>query len=83
MPRRLLIALLSCLVLQLAGCVDRHVTYLPDGRQGRLITCGRLWQSWSNCLMKAGRLCKAHGYAVDYEDEVQRELIVTCKSSGG
>ena len=55
------------------------MTYLPDGRAGYAISCG---QNWSNCVTKAGRLCRTKGYTVSYSDEVYGRMIVGCKIAG-
>ena len=64
----------------LAGCTYRRVTYMPEGRVVYGVTCNRLYEDWSSCMVKAGRLCGSRGYTVYYSDEVNRELIVGCKS---
>lgn len=72
-------ALTCLLVMTLAcGCASRRITYLPDGRRGYVVTCGAPLQSWTSCLARAGRLCGAGGYVVGYENEIERELIVSC-----
>lgn len=64
----------------LSGCAYRRVTYMPDGRVGYGVTCNRIYEDWSSCMVKAGRLCGTRGYTVYYSDEVNRELIVGCKA---
>lgn len=64
----------------LAGCTIHRITYMPDGRAGYGVTCDRFYESWSDCMVKAGRLCGRRGYTTYYSDEVNRELIVGCKA---
>jgi hypothetical protein len=65
----------------LASCASRPITYMPDGRAGYGVTCNRFYESWSSCLIQAGRLCGSRGYTTYYSDEVNRELIVGCKAA--
>lgn len=65
----------------LAGCANRRVTYMPDGRVGYGVVCNRFYEQWSSCMVKAGRLCGRRGYNVYYSDEVNGELIVGCKAA--
>ena len=73
---------LCCLLVTAVacGCAQERATYLPDGRQGYAITCGRLTQSWGKCLEKAGRLCGRGGYVINYENELEHELLVGCRA---
>jgi hypothetical protein len=72
------IVLLSC---SLSGCLHSHRTYLSDGKSGYSISCGGMFTSWTRCLVKAGRLCGKGGYSIPYSDEVNRELLVECRSA--
>jgi hypothetical protein len=68
-----LIALCSTLV---TGCAHIKRTYLADGQPGYFVRCG----TWSNCLVKAGRLCGTRGFTPTYTDELDREMLLACKS---
>jgi hypothetical protein len=73
---------LLCLLVTAAasGCSQHRRTYLSDGRQGVMITCRRMTQSWGKCLAEAGRTCGSAGYVTEYENELDRELIVGCRA---
>ncbi|HEY2686501.1 MAG TPA: hypothetical protein VGI93_23520 [Steroidobacteraceae bacterium] len=62
-----------------AGCASQHDTYAPDGRRGFAVTCGGLLNSWSNCLVKAGRACGNRGYDVIRGTEEDRAMLVACR----
>jgi len=64
----------------LGGCVHSKATYLANGRPGYAIKCGSFTTSWTACLVRAGKMCHKSGYLVSYSDEVNRELLVECKS---
>jgi len=63
----------------LGGCTSR-ITYLADGSRGYAVSCGGFTQSWVTCLKRAGRLCRSNGYVVGYESEIDRQLVVRCKT---
>jgi hypothetical protein len=69
----------SCAVL--AGCVHAKATYLADGNKGYAIKCNGMMGDWTGCLVRAGRMCGKNGYLVSYSDEINRNLIVECRSS--
>ena len=62
------------------GCVNSHGTYLSTGNRGYSLSCGGLATSWTSCLVKAGRLCGQRGYSIAYSDEINREMLVECKT---
>jgi hypothetical protein len=64
----------------LTGCTHAHQTYLADGQRGYSISCSGWGSDWSTCLIRAGRSCGPRGYRVDYSDEIDRRLIVRCRS---
>jgi hypothetical protein len=67
------------IALSLAACSSVHSTYVADGRRGFVITCGGILNSWSSCLVKAGRACGNHGYETIKGDEEDRSLMIACK----
>ena len=70
---------LALLLLALGGCSSRRDTYAPDGRRGFAVTCGGVLNSWSNCLVKAGRACGNRGYDVIRGTEEDRAMLIACK----
>lgn len=62
----------------LAACAV-HPTYAPDGRRGFVISCGGFLNSWSSCLVKAGRACGNRGYDTIKGSEEDRSMMVACK----
>lgn len=64
----------------LASCASRPITYMPDGRVGDGVTCNRLYQDWSSCMVKARHLCGSRGYTTYHSDEINRDLIVGSKA---
>ena len=76
LQKRLIIA---SLVLSLAACGGLHATYVPDGRRGFVVNCGGLLNSWSTCLVKAGRACGSRGYETIKGSEEDRSMMIACK----
>jgi hypothetical protein len=64
-----------------AACTSRHATYAPDGRRSYVITCDGFLNSYSNCLVKAGRACKSLGYDILKGSEDDRDMLVACKTA--
>jgi hypothetical protein len=71
--------LAALMALSIAACSSVHQTYVPDGRRGFAITCGGLLNSYSSCLVKAGRACGSNGYETVKGSEEDRELLIACK----
>jgi hypothetical protein len=71
-----------CFALLIAGCSSQHATYVPDGRRGFVINCGGLLDSWSSCLVKAGRACGSHGYETIKGTEEDRTILIACVVPG-
>ena len=78
---RIAIAICALSVLACAACTSRHATYAPDGRRSYVITCDGFLNSYSNCLVKAGRACKSLGYEVLKGSEDDRDMLVACKTA--
>ena len=74
-------AALGMLALGMVGCSTQHTTYTPDGRRGYMISCDGYLNSYSSCLVKAGRACGGQGYDIIRGGEDERSLLVACKSS--
>jgi hypothetical protein len=72
--------LVFLILTTIGGCVHSKPTYLADGKPGYAINCDSFTTSWASCLIRAGKLCRNDGYSVTYADEVNRELLVECKS---
>jgi hypothetical protein len=72
-------AALGMLVLGMVGCSTQHTTYTPDGRRGYMISCDGYLNSYSSCLVKAGRACGGQGYDIIRGGEDERSLLVACK----
>jgi hypothetical protein len=77
--RRALPTLLAAAPLALAACSAQHATYAPDGRKAYVITCDGYLNSYSSCLVKAGRACGGRGYDVVRGGEDERSLLIACK----
>jgi len=73
---------LASITLALAACGGVHPTYAPDGRRGFVVTCGGFLNSWSSCLVKAGRACGNRGYETINGSEEDRSMMVACKLPG-
>ena len=74
-------ASLLLLLAAAAGCTSsQHATYTPDGRKGYVITCDGYLNSYSQCLVKAGRACGAAGYDILKGGEDDRSLLIACKT---
>jgi hypothetical protein len=72
---------LASVALCFSACTSVHATYVPDGRRGFAITCGGLLDSWSSCLVKAGRACGNLGYENIKGNEDDRAMLIACKLS--
>jgi hypothetical protein len=70
---------MAALAMSLAACGSLHSTYVPDGRRGFVITCGGFLNSWSSCLVKAGRACGSSGYDMVKGNEEDRAMLIACK----
>jgi hypothetical protein len=71
--------LIALLVMTVAGCSTQHATYTPDGRRGYIINCDGFLNSFSSCLIKAGRACGNKGYDTLSGGEDDRSLLIACK----
>jgi hypothetical protein len=63
----------------MAGCSTQHTTYTADGRRGYMISCDGYLNSYSSCLVKAGRACGGQGYDIIRGGEDERSMLVACK----
>lgn len=70
---------MAIVVLSSVACSSQHATYTPDGRRGFVITCGGFLNSWSTCLVDAGRACGHAGYDTIQGSEEDRNLLIACK----
>ena len=70
------------ITLALVACGGVHPTYAPDGRRGFVITCGGFLNTWSSCLVQAGRACGNRGYETIKGSEEDRSMLVACKLPG-
>jgi hypothetical protein len=75
-----LLTIYLLVILGIAGCASGKATYLNDGRSGYVVSCGGLWDEWSTCLVKAGKLCRQSGYDTVLSNQVESELVVACKT---
>jgi hypothetical protein len=62
-----------------AACSTPKATFAPDGRKGYVINCSGVLDSYSSCLVAAGRACGARGYDVVRGGPDDRELLIACK----
>jgi len=76
--RRSLLTLIAA--VPLAACSTQHATYAPDGRKAYVITCDGYLNSYSSCIVKAGRACGGKGYDVIRGGEDERSLLIACKT---
>jgi hypothetical protein len=72
----------ASLAFSLVACGSLHATYVPDGRRGFVVTCGGFLNSWSTCLVKAGRACGSHGYETLKGSEEDRSMLIACRVPG-
>jgi hypothetical protein len=73
---------IATVAVALSACGTVHSTYVPDGRRGYAITCGGFFNSWSACLVKAGRACGSSGYEIIKGNEEDRGMLIACKLPG-
>lgn len=66
-------------VLGLVSCTHVHMANVEDGRQGYYISCKGWSNSWTSCLVKAGRVCGVRGFEKLHDDEYDRTLVVACR----
>ena len=52
----------------LTACVTDSPSYLPDGSQGQLVTCGGALFAYTDCLKRAGDICGPNGYKIITND---------------
>jgi hypothetical protein len=76
LPARLVIVVIA---LASASCSTQRATYAPDGRRGYAVTCAGFLNSWSSCLVKAGRACGKQGYETLQGTEEDRSMLIACK----
>jgi hypothetical protein len=77
---RTLATISAAMSLVLGACSAQHATYAPDGRRAYVINCDGYLNSYSSCLVKAGRACGGKGYDVVRGGEDERSLMVACKA---
>ena len=77
--RRLYVA---SLVLAITACSTQHPTFTSDGRSGYVVTCHGYLNSFSSCLVEAGKLCGGRGYDVIRGGEDDRSMLIACKAAG-
>ncbi len=78
--RRLLARLIvTAMAVASVSCSTQHATYTPDGRRGYVVTCTGFLNSWSTCLVNAGRACGSRGYETIQGSEEDRSLLIACK----
>ena len=70
---------IAVMALPGSGCSSVHTTYVPDGRRGYVVNCGGFLDSWSSCLVKAGRACGNRGYETIKGGEDDRSIMIACK----
>jgi hypothetical protein len=68
------------IVLTIAACSSVQPTYVPDGRRGFVVACGGFLNTWSSCLVKAGRACGNEGYETVKGNEEDRAMMIACKA---
>ena len=61
------------------GCSTPHATYAPDVRRSFVVTCNGFLNSYSSCLVKAGRACGNKGYDTLKGGDDDRTLFIACK----
>jgi hypothetical protein len=77
--RSLGICLAAALAMTSSACSSVHPTYAADGRRGYVITCDGYLNSYSNCLVQAGRACGSRGYDTLKGNPDDRSLMIACK----
>lgn len=66
----------------LGGCSSTRMVYLDNGGTGYLVHCAGYFNSWENCLIKAGQTCRSRGYETVRTEEYDRSLLFACKAPG-
>jgi hypothetical protein len=72
---------ITSIVSMAAACSSQHATYAPDGRRGYVISCDGSLNSFSSCLVKAGRACGSAGYDTVQGGPDDRSLLIACKAA--
>lgn len=67
-------------VLMLTACGGMRTEYLDSGAKAYLISCKGPFKSWESCMVRAGRVCKSHGYDTVRGDEDERYLLIACRT---
>jgi len=74
------LTLLAVAAVGSGACSLQHPTYAPDGRRSYVIACGGYLNSFSSCLVKAGRACGSRGYdTLKESSEEDRTMFIACK----
>jgi len=68
------------MALTAVACASPKATYAPDGRRGYVISCNGFLDSYSSCLVAAGRACGTRGYDTVRGGPDDRELLIACKT---
>lgn len=72
--------LIASAAIASSACSSQHPTYAPDGRRSYVISCSGFMNSFSSCLVKAGRACGPHGYdTLKDSSEDDRTMFIACK----
>jgi hypothetical protein len=66
-------------LIALTGCTSAKPTYLADGARGYVVSCSGWLSDWSDCLRRAGRVCRTAGYDVSYSDDIDHKMLVACR----
>lgn len=72
--------LIILVALVTGACSTQHVTYVPDGRRGYVVTCGGVMNSYAKCLTQAGLACGSSGYQIVEGGIYDRRLLIACKN---
>jgi hypothetical protein len=70
---------MTVILLSSLSCSAQKATYAPDGRRGFVITCGGFLNSYSTCLVDAGRACGSRGFETLQGSEEDRTMLIACK----
>ena len=89
----LIAALAACAAKSTQRDIPGHITYLPDGSQGYVITCDG-FSGMQDCVSRAGAICLENGYKVIQQNDdpglfgkpilqIHRGMTIRCNTADG
>jgi hypothetical protein len=77
MKRNIINIMLLTATIFLLSCATSSQVYTPSGKKAHKINCSGTVMTKSDCMKKAGNICKTRGYTeIDYREEAGPGLIL-------